>query len=82
VRAVDLYLIHGPIGGRQARKESWEACVAARKAGLARSVGISTFGVRQMQELLADVPGEIPAVNQVREKGAASAASPLMRRAD
>jgi diketogulonate reductase-like aldo/keto reductase len=62
---IDLYLIHGPIGGRQMRAESWEACVQARKDGVARSVGISTFGVRQMQELLEDVPGEVPAVNQV-----------------
>jgi diketogulonate reductase-like aldo/keto reductase len=62
---IDLYLIHGPIGGRQMRRESWEACVQARKDGVARSVGISTFGVRQMEELLEDVPGEVPAVNQV-----------------
>lgn len=62
---IDLYLVHGPVGGRRMRKESWEACVQARKDGIARSVGISTFGVRQMQELLEDVPGEIPAVNQV-----------------
>jgi diketogulonate reductase-like aldo/keto reductase len=47
------------------RKESWEACVKAREEGVARSVGISTFGVRQMKELLEDVPGEVPAVNQV-----------------
>lgn len=62
---IDLYLVHGPIGGRQMRKESWEACLWAKKEGLARSVGISTFGVRQMTELLEDV-GEPPSVNQVR----------------
>jgi diketogulonate reductase-like aldo/keto reductase len=53
------------------RAESWEACVQARRDGVARSVGISTFGVRQMQELLEDVPGEVPAVNQVCTSGAA-----------
>jgi 2,5-diketo-D-gluconate reductase A len=47
------------------RKESWQGCIWARDQGIARSVGISTFGVRQMKELLEDVPGEVPAVNQV-----------------
>jgi diketogulonate reductase-like aldo/keto reductase len=64
------------------RKESWEACVAARDAGIARSVGISTFGVRQMRELLADVPGEVPAVNQASNLATAGTERNADARAD
>ncbi|KIJ62837.1 hypothetical protein HYDPIDRAFT_113945 [Hydnomerulius pinastri MD-312] len=49
---IDLYLIHGPLGGPQMRKESWEAIVEAQKEGKLKSIGISTFGVRHMQGLL------------------------------
>ncbi|KAH8833232.1 Aldo/keto reductase [Flagelloscypha sp. PMI_526] len=61
---IDLYLIHGPIGGKQMRKESWDAICDVQKEGKIRSAGISTFGVRQMEELLLpDVP--IPAISQI-----------------
>ncbi|TFY80655.1 hypothetical protein EWM64_g3358 [Hericium alpestre] len=62
---IDLYLIHGPWGGPKARVESWEAIVEAQKDGLLKSIGISTFGIRHMQELLATgLP--VPAVHQAR----------------
>jgi hypothetical protein len=62
---VDLYLIHGPWGGPDVRRQAWEACVAAQKAGKVKSIGISTFGMRHMQELFGS--GELlPAVHQVR----------------
>jgi diketogulonate reductase-like aldo/keto reductase len=62
---IDLYLIHGPWGGPDARKQAWEACVAAQKAGKVKSIGISTFGMRHMQELF-DSGLPLPAVHQVR----------------
>ncbi|KAG6909855.1 hypothetical protein DXG01_014883 [Tephrocybe rancida] len=61
---VDLYLVHGPLGGSQMRKESWRACVQAKKEGLVRSIGISTFGVRHMKEIL-EMGTEVPAVHQI-----------------
>ncbi|KAF9223346.1 aldo-keto reductase [Gyrodon lividus] len=61
---IDLYLIHGPIGGPQMRRESWEAIVEAQKEGKLKSIGISTFGVRHMQELL-DKGLPDPVVNQI-----------------
>jgi diketogulonate reductase-like aldo/keto reductase len=62
---IDLYLIHGPWGGPDARRQAWEACVAAQKAGKVKSIGISTFGIRHMQELFDS--GQLPpAVHQVR----------------
>jgi diketogulonate reductase-like aldo/keto reductase len=60
---VDLWLIHWPPGGR-ARPETWRQLLAARDAGLARSVGVSNYGTRQIDELLS-ATGEAPAVNQI-----------------
>lgn len=62
---IDLYLIHGPIGGPQARKESWQAVCDAHKEGKLKSIGISTFGVRHMQEIV-DANAPLPVVHQVR----------------
>jgi diketogulonate reductase-like aldo/keto reductase len=66
---IDLYLIHGPEGGRQMRIESWEACLWAKQEGLVKTVGISTFGVRHMQELKewikASPEREMPSIHQV-----------------
>ncbi|KAF5372007.1 hypothetical protein D9615_008082 [Tricholomella constricta] len=59
---IDLYLLHGPLGGPDARKDSWRACVDAQKEGLVKSIGVSTFGVRHLKEIL-DIA--IPAVHQI-----------------
>lgn len=61
---IDLYLIHGPWGGPDARRQAWEACAAAQKAGKVKSIGISTFGMRHMQELFENGQPP-PAVHQV-----------------
>jgi len=65
---IDLYLVHGPIGGPRARMDSWKAICEAQKEGKIKSIGVSNFGVRHMKELVesdsVDLP--IPAVNQVR----------------
>jgi diketogulonate reductase-like aldo/keto reductase len=61
---IDLYLIHGPWGGPDARRQAWEACVAAQKAGKVKSIGISSFGMHHMQELF-DSGQPPPAVHQV-----------------
>ncbi|KIJ14448.1 alcohol dehydrogenase [Paxillus involutus ATCC 200175] len=61
---IDLYLIHGPLGGPQMRRESWEAIVEAQEKGKLRSIGISTFGVRHMQEL-SNTGLPDPVVNQI-----------------
>ncbi|KAF8193387.1 aldo-keto reductase [Pholiota molesta] len=53
---IDLYLMHGPIGGPVARKESWRAICdfQAESGGLLRSIGISTFGIRHMKDILEE----------------------------
>ncbi|CAK5269253.1 unnamed protein product [Mycena citricolor] len=65
---IDLYLIHGPLGGPAARKECWRAICDAQKEGRVKSIGISTFGVRHIKEIL-EMGLAVPAVNQVRPVG-------------
>ncbi|KAF4597111.1 hypothetical protein EYR40_007561 [Pleurotus pulmonarius] len=61
---IDLYLIHGPLGGSQARLDSWRAICDAQKEGKLKSVGVSCFGVRHLKEL-EDSNLPLPAVNQI-----------------
>jgi diketogulonate reductase-like aldo/keto reductase len=60
---VDLWLVHWPPGGR-ARPEVWRELLAARDSGLARAVGVSNYGIRQIDELIG-ATGQAPAVNQI-----------------
>ncbi|GLB40219.1 putative reductase [Lyophyllum shimeji] len=61
---IDLYLIHGPIGGKQARQDSWRAIVDAQKEGLVKSIGISTFGIKHIEDIL-ELDIGVPAVHQI-----------------
>jgi diketogulonate reductase-like aldo/keto reductase len=61
MEAVDLYLLHWP---QERRLESWRVLEQLHEEGLARSIGVSNFLVRHLDELLAhaSVP---PSVNQI-----------------
>jgi diketogulonate reductase-like aldo/keto reductase len=59
---IDLYLIHYPVPAL--RLESWRAMIALRDEGLVKSIGVSNFTVRHLEELIAH-SGVVPAVNQV-----------------
>jgi len=59
---VDLYLIQSPTGG--SILETWDAMLELRKLGLARAVGVSNFGIVQLQALI-DSSHEAPEANQV-----------------
>ncbi|KAL7276951.1 hypothetical protein RUND412_000045 [Rhizina undulata] len=48
---IDLYLIHAPYGGRDARLGQWQAMVEAHKEGKIRSLGVSNYGVGHLNEL-------------------------------
>ncbi|KAM5530860.1 hypothetical protein V8D89_010429 [Ganoderma adspersum] len=61
---IDLYLLHGPIGGPAMRLESWKAAMDSKREGLFRSIGVSCFSVRHLSELL-DAGLEVPTVNQI-----------------
>ncbi len=60
---VDLWLVHWPPGGR-ARPDTWREFLAVRDDGLARTVGVSNYSVRQLDELIT-ATGQAPAVNQI-----------------
>ncbi len=59
---VDLYLVHWPVSGL--RKDTWRAMVRLAEEGLCRSVGVSNYTIRHLEELLTDSP-IIPAANQI-----------------
>jgi 2,5-diketo-D-gluconate reductase A len=64
VDAVDLWLIHWPPRRGQS-VPVWRELLAAREQGRARAVGVSNYGVDEIDELIA-ATGEKPAVNQIR----------------
>lgn len=61
---VDLWLIHWPPSGR-AGTQTWKEFVALRDEGKARAVGVSNYGVAQIDELTR-ASGQTPQVNQIR----------------
>lgn len=62
---IDLYLLHSAIGGPEIRKECWRAVCDAKRQGKVKSIGVSNFGVKHIQEML-EQGVELPVLNQVR----------------
>ncbi len=62
VDQVDLYIVHWPRGGPT---WAWPGLERARERGHARSIGVSNYGVGELEELLS-VAAIPPAVNQVQ----------------
>ncbi|GAA2074997.1 aldo/keto reductase [Pseudolysinimonas kribbensis] len=61
---IDLYLIHWPLPGVADYVETWRALCRLRDDGRVRAVGVSNFGIPQL-EVLAASGLPTPAVNQV-----------------
>jgi diketogulonate reductase-like aldo/keto reductase len=59
---VDLYLIHWPLTGK--RKDSWKALERIYEEKTARSIGISNYTIRHIEELKT-YANVMPVVNQV-----------------
>jgi len=59
---VDLFLIHSPRGGNII--DTWRGMLECKKLGLAKSVGVSNFGVAQLKGI-SDAGLEMPEVNQI-----------------
>lgn len=59
---VDLYLIHWPVEG--VRGEAWRGLERLLDEGKCRSIGVSNYTIRHLEELL-DTSSTVPAVNQV-----------------
>ena len=54
---LDLVLIHWPSGiaeetGEKGRMETWRGLVEAKKKGLAKSIGVSNFTDRHIEQIL------------------------------
>ncbi|KAI0824063.1 Aldo/keto reductase [Trametes gibbosa] len=60
----DLYLIHSALSGKKARLETWRALVDAKKAGKIRSIGVSNYSSRHIDEI-RQAGYELPSVNQI-----------------
>lgn len=58
---VDLMLLHRPFSDY---KGAWRALIQAQREGKCRSIGVSNFNERQIEELIVDT-GVTPCVNQV-----------------
>jgi len=59
---LDLYLVHWPVPGL--RLESWRALEKLHSEGLVRSIGVSNYMVRHLEELTAQ-SDIAPVVNQI-----------------
>ncbi|KAH8109479.1 NADP-dependent oxidoreductase domain-containing protein [Phellopilus nigrolimitatus] len=64
VSYVDLYLIHSPRLANPDIPTVWAQMEKVRADGLAKSIGVSNFGVAEMETLLASAKVK-PAVNQI-----------------
>jgi len=62
VDQVDLYIIHWPEGGPT---WAWPGMERARELGYARSIGVSNFSVRELDQVIAEATTK-PVVNQVQ----------------
>src|SRR5215216_2239779 len=60
---VDLWLVHWPPRGR-ALVSTWRQLLAARDAGLARAVGVSNYGIGELDQVTR-ATGQAPQVNQI-----------------
>lgn len=62
----DLYLLHNPRPGPQARLQAWLGLQDAMAAGKARAIGVSNFSPAHIEDLMSQ-PGvhTLPAVNQI-----------------
>jgi diketogulonate reductase-like aldo/keto reductase len=59
---VDLYLIHWP--KPDTRKDTWRALERLAREGMTRSIGVSNYTIRHLEQLMATA-NTPPAVNQV-----------------
>lgn len=60
---IDLFLLHSPYGGKEARLSSWRAVEDAIKDGEVKIGGVSNYGVKHLEEMMA--AKYKPSVNQI-----------------
>ena len=62
---VDLFLIHSPNCGKAQRKLLWQALERLYHEGRAKSIGVSNFGIKHIEELKQSAKVWPPHVNQI-----------------
>lgn len=71
---IDLYLIHWPgvcrtpensTNNPSLRAKTWDKLVELKNQGLIRSIGVSNYTIKHLEELLQNCKDTPPAVNQV-----------------
>ncbi|KAK1622927.1 aldo-keto reductase family 1 member E1 [Colletotrichum phormii] len=62
---IDLFLLHSPYGGKEARLTSWKAIEDAIDAGEVKMGGVSNYGAAHIEELMASKPRIAPVINQI-----------------
>ncbi|KAL4248585.1 NADP-dependent oxidoreductase domain superfamily protein [Abortiporus biennis] len=61
---IDLYLIHSPASGTEARITKWKSLVEEKSTGKVRSIGVSNYNVNHLEEI-KKAELELPSVNQI-----------------
>lgn len=61
----DLVLVHSPSGGKSVRLGAYQELSTLVDEGKIRSLGVSNYGVKHLEELLSTKPKHTPVVNQV-----------------
>lgn len=62
---VDMFLIHSPNGGADARELMWQALEKAKEEGLVRDIGVSNYGIQHIEEIKSIGKVFPPAINQI-----------------
>ena len=62
---VDCFLVHSPSGGKDKRKEMWQALEKLYEMDKAKSIGVSNFGVGHIEEMKAYAKVWPPHANQI-----------------
>jgi diketogulonate reductase-like aldo/keto reductase len=61
----DLFLIHSPNSGKDQVKEMWQALEKLHSEGKAKSIGVSNFGIKHIEEMRKYAKVWPPHVNQI-----------------
>jgi len=62
---VDLFLIHSSSSGPAGRKELWQALERLLEEGRTRSIGVSNYGIKHIEEMRSYAKVWPPHVNQI-----------------
>ncbi|EPS42827.1 hypothetical protein H072_3148 [Dactylellina haptotyla CBS 200.50] len=66
IEYIDLYLLHNPRPGKQARVDAWLGLQEMEAQGKVRALGVSNWSKRHLEELVADARvTSPPTVNQI-----------------